>query len=88
MRRTLLRIESENDMDTMECSRCNEQLVPGGKIDRLTRLGDMLLCFMCLHAYAEAALINGIHPGPAHMPERCDECGMKHAPGKNTLCSR
>lgn len=74
------------DLPPMTCARCGGQLPPHGTLDKLTRVGDILLCFLCLHAYAEAALIHGIRPGPVRVG--CSECGMAHAPGQNTLCTR
>jgi hypothetical protein len=46
------------------CQRCGNGLPPHGTLDKLIMVGDRFFCFLCMHAYAEAAWKNDIHPGP------------------------
>jgi hypothetical protein len=46
------------------CQRCGTGLPPHGTCDRLIMVGEQWFCFLCVHAYAEAAMANGIRPGP------------------------
>lgn len=52
------------------CARCGRALPPHGNLDKLYGIQDMKMCFMCLHAYAECAIINGLRPGPANYPTK------------------
>ena len=45
------------------CQRCGNGLPPHGTLDKLIMVGDRFFCFLCMHAYAEAAWKNDIHPG-------------------------
>lgn len=46
------------------CKRCGRALPPHGNLDKLYGIEDITLCFLCLHAYASVAIINGLRPGP------------------------
>jgi hypothetical protein len=58
------------DAPLNECARCNRALPPYGNLDKLYGIQDVKLCLLCLHAYAECAMINGLRPGPAHYPQK------------------
>lgn len=49
-----------------ECARCGRLLPPDGDADKLYGIsgGDLILCLLCLIAYAEAAVARGVRPGP------------------------
>ena len=52
------------DAPVDKCDRCDRALPPHGSLDKLYGIQDIKLCLLCLHAYAECAIINGLRPGP------------------------
>src|SRR5687767_10436488 len=56
--------ELRRDAPLNECNRCKRALPPHGNLDKLYGIQDFKLCLLCLHAYAEVAIYNGLRPGP------------------------